>query len=86
LGTYSVHEVIEISRNYFLDDLTIDICKPDTHVSSEHQKHGQNNNVSSLFTGITRNNDLEKMLNSSPEGCINVTTFLYFDVNMRSFR
>ena len=50
---YSSQEIRKASVNYRLDDLSIHISKPNTHVGSDHKQSSENNNIDSL-SGIIR--------------------------------
>jgi hypothetical protein len=44
-ATYSVAEFREIALYDCLNDFTVDVCQPDTHLRSEHEQQSEDDDI-----------------------------------------
>ena len=71
--TYLDQELLEIPRDNGLDNFTIDVCQPDTHVGPEYQEQRQNNEVLGLLTVDLGHDHIQQLLNFFEENCIYIS-------------
>ena len=71
--TYPFEELREIPINYSLDDLSIDVCKPNTEVGSHNQQAGKDYKIKCLLGVVGGNHYLDELFYSRQENFINVS-------------
>jgi len=73
----SKHELLKVSSNNLFNDLTIYFSEPNTHVSSQNQKHGQNDNISCFFARVGWDDHFQEILNLAPECGVDISSLKF---------